>query len=146
MVASSVWNRRWSIRNLPLEHPIEAKRGARLATLGDVSEFILSLPHALRQHELWQAATKTVLEAVKSRDTAPVTRAVYLALILTGESARLGPGERARACYGDRTPWPQPNARERDPLQSLASLTRDLASARRYLQAVIGSHVSRPPP
>jgi hypothetical protein len=139
MVASSAWNRARSFWNLPLDHPIEAERGGRLVTLGDVGEFILALPEALRQHESWQSAAKTVLEAVKSRDTAPVTRAVYMALVLSGESARLDPDERARACDGYRTPWPQPNARETDPLQSLASLMRDLAAARRHLQAVIGS-------
>jgi hypothetical protein len=137
MVASSVWTRRRAIWNLPLDHPIEAGRSDRLATLGEVGEFILALPDALRQHESWQSATKTVLEAAKSRDTAPVTRAVYMALILTGESTRLGTDERGRACDGNRPPRPQSNARGRDRLQSLASLTRDLAAARRYLRAVI---------
>ena len=137
MVASSVSPGRRAIWNLPLDHPIAAGRGRRLATLGEVGEFILALPDALRQHESWQSAAKTVLEASKSRDTAPVTRAVYMALILTGESARHGPDGQARDGY--RIPRPQSNARERDELQSLSSLVRDLAAARRHLQAVIGS-------
>jgi hypothetical protein len=62
-----------------------------------------------------------------------------MALILTGEKARLGLDERARACDGHRTSQPQSNARERDPLRSLASLTRDLAVACRHLQTVTGS-------
>jgi hypothetical protein len=133
-------NKTGSVWNLRLDHPIEAGRRGSLRTLGDVGEFILALPDALRQHESWQSATKTVLEAVKSGDTGPVTRAVYMALILTGESARHGIDEQVRACDGDyRTPWPEPNATQRDPLRPLASLTRDLAAARRYLQAVIGS-------
>jgi hypothetical protein len=90
MVASSTWNRTRSVGNLRLDHPIEAGSGGSLTTLGDVSEFILALPNALRQHESWQRAAEAVLEAVKSRDTAPVTRAVYVALNLMGESARLG--------------------------------------------------------
>lgn len=139
MVASSVWTETRSIWNLPLDHPIEAERGGRLATLGEVGQFLLALPDALRQRESWQRAVKTVLEAAKSGDTAPVTRAVYMALIVTGEKARLGLDGRARACGGRRTYRPQSNARERDPLRSLASLTRDLAAARRHLQAVIGS-------
>jgi hypothetical protein len=139
MVASSVWTKTRSIWNLPFDHPIEAGRGGRLATLGEVGQFILALPDALRQHESWQRATRTVLEAAKSGDTAPVARAVHMALILTGEKARLGADERARACDGHRTSRPQSNAPERDPVRSLASLTRDLAAARRHLQAVIGS-------
>jgi hypothetical protein len=133
MVASSAWNSGRGIWSLPLDYPIEAERGRWLATLGDVSEFILALPGALRQHELWQSAAKTVLEALKSGDTALVTRAVYMALVLSGERAWLGPDERAW------TPWPEPNKGQTDPLQNLASLTRDLAAARRYLQTVIGS-------
>ena len=139
MVASSAWNRARGIWNLPLDHPIEAERGHRLATLGDVAEFILVLPDALRQHESWQSAAKTVLEALKSRDTTLVTRAVYMALVLSGERTRPSLDEQAQAWDGRRTPWPEPNKRETDPLQSLASLTRDLAEARRYLQTVIGS-------
>ena len=139
MVASSAWNRARGIWNLPLDHPIEAERGRRLATLADVGEFILALPQALRQHESWKSAAKTVLEAVKSRDTAPVTRAVYMALVLTSERARRGLDEQAQARDGYRTPRPEPNKRKIDPLESLASLTRDLAAARRYLQTVIGS-------
>lgn len=139
MVALSAWAGTRSIWNLPLDLPIEAERGQRLATLGEVGEFILALPDALRQHESWQSATKAVLEAAKSGDTALVSRAVYMALILTCESARLGLDEQARACDGYRTPQPRSKARERDRFQSLASLTRDLAAARRHLQAVIGS-------
>lgn len=139
MVASSAWNRARGIWNLPLDHPIEAERGRRLATLGDVGEFILALPEALRQHESWQSAAKTLLEAVKSRDTARVTRAVYMALVLSGERARRGLDERAQALDGYRTAWPEANNRATDPLQSLASLKRDLAAARRHLQTVIGS-------
>jgi hypothetical protein len=139
MVASSAWNRARGIWNLPLDHPIEAERGHRLATLGDVAEFILVLPDALRQHESWQSAAKTVLEALKSRDTTLVTRAVYMALVLNGERTWLGPGERAQAWDGYRTPWPEPNKKETNPLQNLVSLTRDLAAVRLYLQTVIGS-------
>src|SRR5215469_6986973 len=116
MVASSEWNRARGIWNLALDHPIEAMRGRRLATLGDVGEFILALPEALRQHESWQSAAKTVLEAVKSGDTALVTRAVYMALVLSGERTWLGSDERAQAWGGYRTPWPEPNKGETDPL------------------------------
>ena len=73
MVASSVWTGTRSIRNLPLNHPIEAERGGRLATLGEVGQFILALPDALREHELWQSAAKTVLEAAKSGDTCRIS-------------------------------------------------------------------------
>ncbi len=139
MVALSVWAGTRSIWNLPLDLPIEAERGERLATLGEVGEFILALPDALRQHESWQSATKTVLEAANSGDTALVTRAVYMALILTREGVRLGPDEQARARDGYRARRHQPNATERKSCQSLTSLTQDLAAARRHLQAVIGS-------
>ncbi len=139
MVALSVGAGTRSFWNLPLDLPIEVERGKRLATLGEVGEFILALPGALRQHEAWQTATNTVIEAGKSGDTAPVTRAVYMALILTRERARLGLDEQVRACDGYRTPRPQSNARESERCQSLASLTQDLAAARRHLQAVIGS-------
>jgi hypothetical protein len=42
----------------------------------------------LKQQLSWQAATETVLEAAKSGDTAPVTIAVHIALMLSGKSAR----------------------------------------------------------
>ena len=64
MVASSVWTETRSIWNLPLDHPIEAERGGRLATLGEVGQFLLALPDALRQRESWQRAVKTVLGRV----------------------------------------------------------------------------------
>jgi hypothetical protein len=94
MVASSVrstWNKRSSVWNLPLDHPIEVGRG-KLATLGDVGTFILALPDALKVDQLWQYAAETVVEAIRSRDTAHVTRAVYMALILTGDES---PADRA---------------------------------------------------
>jgi hypothetical protein len=75
--------------NLPLDHPIEVKHGDQwLATLGDVGTFILNLPETLRRQGSWQAATETVLEAARSGDTASVTIAVHMALILSGQNAR----------------------------------------------------------
>jgi hypothetical protein len=85
MVAS----REQSFWNLPLDHPIEIEHGDRwLTTLGDVGTFILDLPQTLQQQDSWQAATETVLEAAKSGDTAPVTFAVHMALMLSGQNAR----------------------------------------------------------
>jgi hypothetical protein len=85
MVAS----REQSFWDLPLDHPIEIKQGdRRLATLGDVGSFILDLPETLQQHHSWQAATETVLESAKSGDTVPVTFAVHMALMLSGQNAR----------------------------------------------------------
>jgi hypothetical protein len=75
--------------NLPLDHPIEVEHGDQwLATLGDVGTFILNLPETLQRQPSWQAATETVLEAAKSGDTAPVTFAVHVALMLSGQNAR----------------------------------------------------------
>jgi hypothetical protein len=75
--------------NLPLDHPIEIEHGDRcLRTLGDVGTFILALPETLQRQLSWQAATDTVLEAAKSGDTAPVTFAVHMALMLSGQNAR----------------------------------------------------------
>jgi hypothetical protein len=77
---------RW---NLPLDHPIEVEQGDQwLATLGDVGTFILNLPEALKQQRSWQAAAETVLDAAKSGDTAPVTIAVHMALLLSGQNSR----------------------------------------------------------
>jgi hypothetical protein len=85
MVESSEQNF-WS---LPLDHPIEIEHGdRRLTTLGDVGAFILDLPETLQQQHSWQAATETVLEAARSGDTTPVTFAVHLALMLSGQNAR----------------------------------------------------------
>jgi hypothetical protein len=81
--------REQSFWNLPLDHPIEIEHGDRwLATLSDVGAFILDLPETLQQQHSWQAATETVLEAAKSGDTGPVTFAVHMALILSGQNAR----------------------------------------------------------
>jgi len=75
--------------NLPLDHPIAIDDGNQwLATLGDVGTFILALPETLQRQHSWQSATETVLEAAKSGDTAPVTFAVHMALILSGQNAR----------------------------------------------------------
>jgi hypothetical protein len=74
---------------LPLDHPIEVEHGEQwLATLGDVGTFILDLPETLKQQHSWQVATASVLEAAKSGDTAPVTIAVHMALLLSGKNAR----------------------------------------------------------
>ena len=132
MVASSIrsiWDNRSSAWKLPLDHPIEVERGGRLATLGDVGVFILALPDALKAHQSWKDAAEAVVAALSSRDTAPVTLAVYMALILTGE--------RTEPLGLNRT-------RKREtPYQSLASLTRDLAVARRDLQAITRSATMR---
>ena len=81
--------REQSFWNLPLDHPIEIEHGDWwLATLGDVGAFILDLPETLQQQHSWQAATETVLEAARSGDTAPVTLAVHMALMLSGQNAR----------------------------------------------------------
>lgn len=78
-----------SFWNLPLDHPIEIEHGdRRLATLGDVGAFILALPETLQQQHSWRAATETALKAAKSGDTAPVTFAVHMALMLSGQNAR----------------------------------------------------------
>jgi hypothetical protein len=75
--------------NLPLDHPIEVEHGEQwLATLGDVGTFILNLPETLKGQRSWQAATETVLEAAKSGDTASVTIAVHMALMVSGQTAR----------------------------------------------------------
>jgi hypothetical protein len=75
--------------NLPLDHPIEVEHGDQwLETLGDVGTFILNLPETLQRQRSWQAATETVLEAAKSGDTASVTIAIHMALMLSGQNAR----------------------------------------------------------
>ena len=75
--------------NLPLDRPIEIEHGDQwLATLGDVGTFILALPDTLKRQHSWQAATEIVLEAARSGDTAPVTIAVHMALMLSGQNAR----------------------------------------------------------
>ncbi len=85
MVASSE-DRFW---HLPLDHPIEIEhRVPWLTTLGDVANFILALPEASKREPSWQAATGVVLEAARSGDTAPVTIAIHMALMLTGQNAR----------------------------------------------------------
>ena len=89
MVASSKQSedRFW---NEPLDHPIEIGRGDQyLATLGDVGTFILALPETLQRQHPWQVATEIVLEAARSGDGAPVTMAVLMALMLSGQNARL---------------------------------------------------------
>jgi hypothetical protein len=86
MVASS--KLRPNVWNLPLDFPIEVdERGSRLATLGDVAAFILALPETPKRREQWEAAAATVIEAAKSGDTTPVTLAVSMALILSGQNA-----------------------------------------------------------
>jgi hypothetical protein len=75
--------------HLPLDHPIEIEQRAHwLTTLGDVANFILDLPDTLKRHPSWQAATGVVLEAARSGDTAPVTMAIHMALMLSGQNAR----------------------------------------------------------
>jgi hypothetical protein len=75
--------------NLPLDHLIEVEQGDQwLATLGDVGTFILDLPETLKGQRSWQAPTETVLDAAKSGDTASVTLAVHMALMLSGQTAR----------------------------------------------------------
>ena len=74
---------------LPLDTPIEIERGDhRLATLGEVGEYILSLPETLQRHELWQVAAETVLEAAKSGDTARVALVFHMAAIMCGQNTR----------------------------------------------------------
>jgi hypothetical protein len=74
---------------LPLDHPIEVEHGDQwLATLGDVGTFILNLPETMKGQHSWRVATATVLEAAKSGDTAPVTIAVHMALMLSGQNSR----------------------------------------------------------
>jgi hypothetical protein len=89
MVASSdtIWGNMYNVLNLPLEHPIEVEPGTSLATLGEVSAFILALPEALKREEPWRAAAEAVVQAAKSRDTAAATVAVQMALILSGHKA-----------------------------------------------------------
>jgi hypothetical protein len=78
-----------SFWNLALDHPIDIEDGdRRLTTLGDVGTFILDLPEALQRQHSWQAATETVLEAAKTGDTASVTFAIHMALMLSGHNAR----------------------------------------------------------
>jgi hypothetical protein len=75
--------------NLPLDSPIEIEhRDHPLATLGEVGQYILSLPETLQRQELWQVAAETVLEAAESGDTARVTLVFHMAAIMTGQNAR----------------------------------------------------------
>ena len=75
--------------NLPLDTPIEIEHGDHwLATLGEVGEYIISLPETMQRHELWQVAAETVLEAAESGDTARVALVFHMAAIMCGQNAR----------------------------------------------------------
>jgi hypothetical protein len=87
--------------NLPLDRPIEIDGGdQRLATLRDVGTFILALPERLKLQPPWQAAAESVLEAARSGDVAPVTIALHLALLLSGQNARSVWSDEADAADG----------------------------------------------
>jgi hypothetical protein len=75
--------------NLPLDTPIEIEHGDHwLATLGEVGEYILSLPETMQRQELWEVAAETVLEAAESGDTARVTLVFHMAAMMSGQNAR----------------------------------------------------------
>jgi hypothetical protein len=75
--------------NLPLDCPIEIEHGdRRLATLGEVGAYILSLPQSVQRQELWYAAAETLLEAAKSGHTARVAVVFRMAAIMSGRSTR----------------------------------------------------------
>jgi hypothetical protein len=74
--------------NLPLNRPIEIEHGdRRLATLGEVGEYILALPETVQRQELWHAAAETVLEAAESGNAARVAIVFQMAAIMSGRTA-----------------------------------------------------------
>jgi len=71
-----------------LDRPIEIEHGEQ--TLANLGAYILALPEMPYCQELWHAAAKTVLEALRSSHTARVALVFRLAATMSGQRRAVG--------------------------------------------------------